>query len=66
MTSAQTQGKKDKQAIAREIDKKKKKHLMKTFLKQGLRKPFCAPIGQIVHISTKTCEHLGIAKEHAQ
>jgi hypothetical protein len=66
MASAQTQGKKDKQAIAREIDKKKKKHLMKTFLKQGLRKPFCAPLGQIVHLSQKTCAALKISKEHAQ
>ncbi len=51
---------------AREIDEKKKSHLLKTFVKQGKRGPFRVPIGQMVHISPKTCNKLGLDKEMFQ
>jgi hypothetical protein len=60
---AQESAPKDRKLVARELDKKKKKHLFKTFIRQGIKKPFCAPLAQIVHISPKSCNKLGVDKE---
>ena len=53
----------DHAQISREIDKKKKKKLLKTFMLKGLRGPFRAPIGQIVRVSPKSCNKLGLNKD---
>jgi hypothetical protein len=61
--SDQKKSKEQRDQHGRNLDKKKKKALLKTFLRKEIRSPFVAPIGLIAHVPFKTCKKLGLNAE---